>query len=208
MNTFSINSLTEEEEDRLWEIENSLSGVGDKGKSGGVGKSQHKGPKTFREIRKSNKENAENNRIKQAESDINRDLEHFPFNDFSEEKLPEVIEKYSSWVLKSLSDNYPFFTNLDEDIDYSQSRSSGPGGQNVNKTSTAVTALHLLTGIYARSEDSREALINKRTSLSKLLTKLENHTKSWAVYLKNIPEEKRQEKIISFVKKMSDGKTN
>jgi hypothetical protein len=205
MNSFSISSLTE---DALWEIEDNLSGAGDKVTSGGGGKNEHKGPKTSREIRNLHKYNANKNRVAQAEIDLKKDLEHFPFQDFSEEKLSDVLTKYSTWVFKSIDDNYPFFTNLDEDIDYSQSRSSGPGGQNVNKTSTAVTALHLLTGIYARSEDSREALINKRTSLSKLLTKLENHTKSWAVYLKNIPEEKRQEKIISFVKKMSDGKTN
>jgi len=206
MNSFSISSLTEDE---LWEIEDILSGTGvDRGTSGSGAKNEHKGPKTSREIGNLHRNNAEKNRVAQAEVNLKKDLEHFPFQDFSEEKLPELLAKYSTWVIKSIDDNYPFFTNLDEDIDYSQSRSSGPGGQNVNKTSTAVTAMHLLTGIYARSEDSREALINKRTSLSKLLTKLENHTKSWAVYLKNIPEEQRQEKIISFVKKMRDEKTN
>lgn len=204
MNTLSISSLTEDE---LWEIEDNLSGAGEVA-SGSGGKNEHKGPKTSREIRNLHKDNANKNRIAQAEVNLKKDLEHFPYQDFSEEKLPEFINKYSTWVLKSIDDNYPFFTNLDENIDYYQSRSSGPGGQNVNKTSTAVTALHLLTGIYAKSEDSREALVNKRTSLSKLLTKLENHTKNWAVYLKNIPDEQRQEKIISFVKKMCDEKTN
>ena len=110
--------------------------------------------------------------------------------------------------MKSLPDKYPFFTNLETEIEYTQSRSSGPGGQNVNKTSTAVTAKHPLTGMYARSEDSREALINKEKSLSKLLTKLENHIKNWSIYLKNIPLEERQGKIISFVKNMCDKKTN
>ena len=203
MNTLSISSLTEDE---LWDIEDNLSGVGNKD-AGGSG-SQHRGSKTSWEISNLPRNNAEKNRIAQAEVNLKKGLEHFPFQNFSEEKLPELLTKYSTWVLKSIDDNYPFFTNLDEDIDYSQSRSSGPGGQNVNKTSTAVTSLHLLTGIYAKSEDSREALVNKRTSLSKLLTKLENHTKSWAVYLKNIPDEQRQEKIISFVKKMCDEKTN
>ena len=205
MNPFSINSL---KEDDLWEIEDNISGTGDKVSGGSGAKIEHKGPKTSREIRKSNKENAENNRIKQAESDINRDLEHFPFNDFSEEKLPEVIEKYSSWVLKSLSDKYPFFTNLETEIEYSQSRSSGPGGQNVNKTSTAVTALHPLTGIFARSEDSREVPINKRESLSKLLTKLETHIKNWSIYVKNTSLDERRDEIISFVKNMRDEKTD
>lgn len=206
MNSFSINSLIEEDE--LWKIEDSLSGVENKDAGGSGSKNEHKGTKTSREIRNSHRENAEKNRVEEAQVSLKKDLEHFPYQDFSEEKLPELLNKYSTWVLKSIDDNYPFFTNLDEDIDYSQSRSSGPGGQNVNKSSTAVTALHLLTGIYARSEDSREALVNKRTSLSKLLTKLENHTKSWAVYLKNIPDEQRKEKIISFVKNLREEKTN
>lgn len=209
MNSFSINSLTEEEEDRLWEIEGSLLGVGEKGAGGrSEGKSEHKGPKTSQEISKSNKENAEENRVKEARKNLKKDLEHFPFNDFSEEKLPEVIEKYSSWVLKSLPDKYPFFTNLETEIEYSQSRSSGPGGQNVNKTSTAVTAKHLLTGIYARSEDSREVPINKGKSLSKLLTRLESHIKNWSIYVKNTPLDERRDEIISFVTNMRDEKTN
>jgi len=205
MKTFSIGSLTEDE---LWEIEDSLSGMGDKVTSGSGRKNEHKGPKTSREIGKLNKENAKNRRVGQAESNLKKDLEHFPFNDFSEEKLSEIIEKYSSWVLKSLPDRYPFFKNLETEVEYSQSRSSGPGGQNVNKTSTAVTVKHPLTGIYARSEDSREVPTNKRESLSKLLTKLESHIKNWSIYLKNIPLEERQEKIISFVKNMCDKKTN
>lgn len=206
MNSFSINSLIEEDE--FWEIEDKLSGVGEKGAGGSGRKNEHKGSKTSREIGELNKKNAENRRVEQTESNLKKDLEHFPFEDFSKEKLPEVIEKYSSWVLQSLLDKYPFFTNLETEIEYSQSRSSGPGGQNVNKTSTAVTAKHPLTGIYARSEDSREALINKEKSLSKLLTKLESHIKNWSIYLKNISLEERQGKIISFVKNMCDEKTN
>ncbi len=205
MNPFSINSLPEDWEEALWEIEGSL---GEKGVGGSGRKNEHKGPKTSREIGKLSKENAKNRRVGQAESSLKKDLEHFPLNDFSEEKLSEIIEKYSSWVLKSLPDRYPFFKNLETEVEYTQSRSSGPGGQNVNKTSTAVTVKHPLTGIYARSEDSREVPTNKRESLSKLLTKLESHIKNWSIYLKNIPLEERQEKIISFVKNMCDKKTN
>lgn len=206
MNSFSINSLIEEDE--FWEIEDKLSGVGEKGAGGSGRKNEHKGSKTSREIGELNKKNAENRRVEQTESNLKKDIEHFPFEDFSKEKLPEVIEKYSSWVLQSLLDKYPFFTNLETEIEYTQSRSSGPGGQNVNKTSTAVTAKHPLTGIFARSEDSREVPINKRESLSKLLTKLETHINNWSIYLKNIPLEERQGNIVNFVKNMCDEKTN
>lgn len=205
MSSFSISSLTEDE---LWEIEDDLSGVGEKGTGGNGSKNEHKGPKTSREISNSTKENAEKNRVGEAMINLKKDLEHFPYKDCSKEKLPEFVNKYSTWVTKSLEDKYPFFTNLETEVEYSQSRSSGPGGQNVNKTSTAVIVKHPLTGIYARSEDSREVPINKRESLSKLLTRLESHIKNWSICLKNIPLEERQEKITSFVTNMRDEKTN
>jgi protein subunit release factor B len=146
--------------------------------------------------------------LQEAEVGLKKDLEHFPFEDFSEEELSEVIEKYSLWVLKSVADKYPYFTDLETEIEYSQSRSSGPGGQNVNKTSTAVTARHPLTGMYARSEDSRDVPVNKKESLSKLLNKLEGHIKNWSVCLKNVPPEEKQEKIVTFLKNMRDEKIN
>lgn len=207
MNSFSINLSAEEKEDRLWEIEDNLSGEGGGASSGGS-KNEHKGSKTSAEISKSIKENAERNRLQEAEVGLKKDLEHFPFEDFSEEELSEVIEKYSLWVLKSVADKYPYFTDLETEIEYSQSRSSGPGGQNVNKTSTAVTARHPLTGMYARSEDSRDVPVNKKESLSKLLNKLEGHIKNWSVYLKNVSPEEKQEKIVTFLKNMRDEKIN
>ena len=204
----NVNSIEEDsKEDFLWRIQDEIMGT-EIGEDGGGNKNKHRSPKTSRKIGDLNRENAEKNRVAQAQVNLKKDLEHFPFKDFSEEKLPEVIEKYSSWVLESLPDKYPLFTNLEKEIEYSQTRSSGPGGQNVNKTSTAVTAKHPLTGIYARSEDFREAPINKRDSLSKLLTKLESHIKNWSVYLKNITLEERRDKIVSFITNIRDEKTN
>ncbi len=203
MDTIKTNNLTEES---LWEIEDTLMGVECGGKGSGGEKSGKRGKKTLKAIAENNKESAEKKRKEEAEENLKRELQHFPFRNFSEEKTPELIEDFSNWVLKSLEEKYPCFTNLDNEIVYTQSRSSGPGGQNVNKTSTAVTAKHLLTGIFSRSEDSREVVINKRTALSKLLERLENHVKSWGVYLKGIPEEKRQDEIKSFMKNLVEEK--
>ncbi|MBW6441498.1 hypothetical protein K0B04_01135 [Patescibacteria group bacterium] len=203
MDPQEITSLTEDE---MWKIEDDLSDVGKK--IGGGGKSGHKGPKTSKAISSSQKENAERKRIEESKIYLKNDLKHFPFELSNEDENLKIIEKYSEWVLDSLPSKYPVFNNLDEEIKYIQSRSSGPGGQNVNKTSTAVMAKHLLTGIFSRSEDSREVIVNKRNSSSKLFSLLENHIKSWSVYLKNIPQESRKPEITSFIQKLLEEKSS
>lgn len=60
----------------------------------------------------------------------------------------------------------------EKDIQYQAMRSSGAGGQHVNKVSSAIRATHLPTGISVVSMDSRSQHQNKKLATERLLVKL------------------------------------
>jgi protein subunit release factor B len=61
------------------------------------------------------------------------------------------------------------------EADFSErfARSSGPGGQNVNKVSTAVTLVHGPTGVTVTAQDSRSQSWNRRLARERMLDELE-----------------------------------
>ena len=60
----------------------------------------------------------------------------------------------------------------DEDLVQIFHRSSGPGGQHVNKVSTAVTLKHIPTGLIVTASDSRSQSQNRALARTRLAEKL------------------------------------
>ena len=63
------------------------------------------------------------------------------------------------------------------EIRYETLRASGPGGQHVNKTESAVRAVHIPTGMNVVASDQRSQWQNKKLATERLLLKLA----SWSI---------------------------
>lgn len=68
----------------------------------------------------------------------------------------------------------------DSDIKFETMRSSGAGGQHVNKTDSAVRATHLATGLSVKVQTERSQHANKRVAILLLSQKLESQRQSMA----------------------------
>lgn len=69
-------------------------------------------------------------------------------------------------------------------------RSSGPGGQKVNKTSTAVYLKHLPTGIEVKAQSERSQSLNRALARERLAERLEAQIEA-----KRVAEEQRIAKL-------------
>lgn len=85
----------------------------------------------------------------------------------------------------------------DNDVKMDMFRSSGPGGQNVNKLSTAVRLTHTPTGLVASSQSERSQFQNRKNAMRILRSKLYQ-------FYKEI-EDKKKDKIESQKKGIAWG---
>ncbi len=147
------------------------------------------------------------------ESGVHRLVRISPFNakalrhtSFS---MIEVIPKFE----KTHEINIP-----PEDIKTELSKSSGPGGQNVNKRETAVRLVHIPTGLAVHVETERSQAQNKEKALSMLEAKLyklleeEKKAKEKGMYISKTTQIEWGNQIRSYVlhpyKMIKDHRTN
>jgi len=64
-------------------------------------------------------------------------------------------------------------SSLKNEIRFEACRSSGPGGQHANKTSSAVRAIHLASGIDVKVQSERSQHANKRLAIALIERKLQ-----------------------------------
>lgn len=84
-----------------------------------------------------------------------------------------IYHKRKNWFIGVNSFSAPDMHSVNEkEISYQTLRASGPGGQHVNKTESAVRVTHIPSGLSVTASDQRSQIQNKKLAIERLLIKL------------------------------------
>jgi protein subunit release factor B len=82
----------------------------------------------------------------------------------------------------------------ESDLQETFARSGGPGGQNVNKVSTAVTLRHLPSGVSVTVQDSRSQATNRKLARERLREMLERKRREQQAVARAEREKRRRQR--------------
>ncbi|HPD56161.1 MAG TPA: peptide chain release factor-like protein [Smithellaceae bacterium] len=103
--------------------------------------------------------------------------------------MPVSAEK-----VKALADRMASLGVAEKDFVESFIRSSGPGGQKVNKSATRVHLIHLPTGLSVKCQRERSQSLNRFLARRLLLDKIEARQKGFVEEKKKAQEKIRRQK--------------
>lgn len=141
-------------------------------------------------------ENANKNRETQNRNNLKKHLDellkYFEGHEDSKKNpknIDTLLDNYITWLQEILlSEDRKI--NIEKEINNltikNEKKSSGPGGQNVNKTATAIRITHKVTGIKVYNHESRDKNTNQRYATEKLIERLQKVIKLWLAYLPNL----------------------
>lgn len=95
---------------------------------------------------------------------------------------------------KALADRMQELGVSESDFEESFVRSSGPGGQKVNKTSSCVHLLHTPTGLAVKCQRERSQSLNRHLARRLLLDKIELQQKGFIAHEQEKIEKLRRQK--------------
>ncbi|HDQ03177.1 MAG TPA: peptide chain release factor-like protein [Deltaproteobacteria bacterium] len=95
---------------------------------------------------------------------------------------------------KALAERMASLGVSESDFEESFIRSSGPGGQKVNKSSTQVHLVHVPTGLSVKCQRERSQSLNRFLARRLLLDKIETRQKGFVEEKKKIREKIRRQK--------------
>lgn len=155
-------------------------GAGSVGSSGK--KPANKSSKTVRGLRDQVMAASANHSQKEIKAHLATELKNLlMFVRHDPTKREVLIADYLDWLNDSIKQRSVVWKEAE--IEFDQFGARGPGGQNVNKSQTAVRSTHTPSMIKATNQDSKDLQQNKEESLAVLKGRLEIHLNRWRNYL-------------------------